>query len=201
MFRLIRDIIEEARRRARLAVELHDLIVDDDGWLQGEGVIHRPSHPSWYYATLSSGRPLGIMAHYSATKHGTALAMARRRERKRKPSDRAASWHISIEGDGRIVQQISLLCGAWHCSRGTVEGHRTNKSVVGIELISPDGLDFPEPQVLGAQRVWPAIVTEYDIPAERAMLQHSVFDPQRRRDPGRVWMTHHAPAVLEAAGL
>jgi N-acetyl-anhydromuramyl-L-alanine amidase AmpD len=206
MFRLIRDWWAESRRNALLAPTFHDLVVDNDGWLQGEGVIHRPSHPSWYYAELSSDRPIAVMAHYSVTKHGTALSMARRRQKQRKPADRAASWHVSLEGDGRIVQMISLLCGAWHCSRGVVvdaagKRHRTNKSAIGIELISLDGSSYPAPQVEGAERTWAAIVPEYEIPIELAMLEHSVFDPARRKDPGPVWMGVHAPDVLGAAGL
>lgn len=198
-------IWEPWRRALEAGPGLAELVVDDDGWLQGEGVEHVVAHPSWHYRSLSSSRPLGIVAHYTATEHGTALAMARRRTRRRRPSDRAASWHISIEGDGSIIQMISTLAGAWHCSRGhLVEGvdgprHRINRCTVGIELVSPDGRSFPPAQVESAKRVWRALVQEYDIGRVRAMLEHSTYDPARRRDPGPVWM-EHAEDVLKAAG-
>lgn len=147
------------------------------------------------------------MAHYTATDPGTADAMAKRRARERTADDRAASWHITICADGRIVQMVPFRRVAWHCARGTLRDvdrslPRTsiNQAAIGIEL-EGHGRKFPDAQVQAAMRVWRALVRAYGIPRELAMLEHSRFDPKRRSDPGPVWMARHAGEVLDAAYL
>lgn len=176
------------------------LIVNDEGWVVGFGMIHAPAHPSWYYQKLSTenGEPIANMLHYTVTSCGTAKPMAKRRQRKRKANDRAASWHFSIECNGYIWQQISVLSGAWHCSRGRVQGHRVNKSVVGIELVSKDGTSFPDRQMSALARLTDALTDTFEIPAHLALLYHSDFDPKRREDPGPVFDAQHKQPILDA---
>ena len=174
-----------------------ELEIDHAGWLHGPGVVRMPAHPSWHYSGLSTpdGHPAGVVWHYTATKHGTAKSMAKRRTRKRNPAkDRAASWHISLEGDGTIWQMISLLDGAWHC-RGQ------NRRTVGIELVG-HGDDFPKPQVWAAIRLVKALRAEYSWASKKSYIAgHRDFDPTRRRDPGDLWDNTILPAVLREAGL
>lgn len=194
---------------------LPELIVDRHGWLSGEGVTVIPMHASWRYSRLKSDGsvPLAIVAHYSATPHGTAVNMANRRKVARDtqptevdgdPEDRAASWHFSIEGDGSIVQMASCMVGTWHAggpSAKPIPGvGAANRYAVGIELIG-DGSAFPEPQVAAACRLWRALVAAYRIPKALAMVGHSELDPTRKRDPGALWTASHAPRVLAAAGF
>ena len=179
------------------------ITVDADGWLRGPQVTRIPAHPSWFTARLASGRPLGIMAHYTNTRAGTAEVMARRRTRPLRDTDRKASWHLTIASDGQIVQMVSCLAGAWHCRRGHVTAangkrYRINQSVVGIEL-EGYGRSFPAAQVQAAHAVWTALIHHYGIARDLAMLEHSHFDPERRKDPGPIWMAQHAPRILQNA--
>ena len=179
------------------------ITIDSDGWLHGPNIQRIPAHPSWFTARLASGESLGIMAHYTNTGAGTAEVMARRRTRPLRDTDRRASWHLTIAGDGQVVQMVPCLAGAWHCRRGRVTAangkrYRINRSVLGIEL-EGFGRAFPPAQVRAAAQVWAALVRHYSIAPDLAMLQHSEFDPKRRKDPGPVWMKQHAPRVLRYA--
>lgn len=163
-----------------------------------------PIHPSWYYNALTTAdkKPKAIVAHYSATKYGTAANMAKARSKQRQPEDRAASWHVSIEGDGTIVQMAPFTKGCWHAGGASckpIPGHgKPNLCSVGIELIG-FGDSFPEAQVRSACMVWRALCFYYAIERKDAMYQHSQLDPKRRKDPGPVWMKQHAEKVLDYA--
>lgn len=177
------------------------LRVNEAGWLEGEGVSAIPTHPSWFYAKLSTptGDPLAIVAHASATGPGTSVVMAKRRAVPRKPEDRAASWHISVEADGTILQMASCEVGCWHAI-GQIKGvGPANRTSVGIELIGFEKGPWPDAQVIGMARVCRAIVQSYGIRADRAQVPHAVIDPDRRTDPGKLWMTEHAAQVVEYA--
>jgi N-acetyl-anhydromuramyl-L-alanine amidase AmpD len=172
--------------------------------MYGPHVERIPIHPTWYYNSLSTPdkQPKAIVAHYSATAYGTAVNMAKRRSGARTAEDRAASWHVSIEGDGRIIQMAPFTKGCWHAGGKTckpIPGHgKPNLCSVGIELIG-DGTSFPDAQVDSACRVWKALVYYYKIDRKDAMYQHSELDPSRRKDPGPVWMKKHAEKVLDYA--
>jgi N-acetylmuramoyl-L-alanine amidase len=128
--------------------------------------------------------------------------MARNRQRPRGKGDRPASWHLTIDTDGTVVQMVPLHRQAWHAGSDTarpVPGLGwANARTIGIELVG-HGREFTAPQVAAAGAVWRAIVRAYGIPREFAMLQHSEIDPARRGDPGPVWMREHAEAVLAVA--
>lgn len=169
-------------------------------WLDGATRIE--AHPSWYGPLLTTSAPRGIVAHYTATDPGTAITMAKHRVPALSPGDRVASWHITIETDGSVVQMIPLNHVAWHAGSSTAKPvpglGQANYNTVGIELVGY-GKEFPPAQVESAKRVWRALVKRYGIKREFAMLQHSVIDPDRRDDPGPVFMGQHAPGILEAA--
>jgi N-acetylmuramoyl-L-alanine amidase len=171
-------------------------------WLGGTGVAAIPAHVSWYGAKLLGGAPRGIVAHYTATDPGTGTNMARRRVAARTPEDRAASWHITIEADGSVIQMVPLDHVAWHAGSDTAKPipnlGQANYSTVGIELVG-HGDVFPPAQVESAKRVWRTLVRHYGIAHAYAMLEHSAIDPTRRNDPGPVWMRQHATDVLDAA--
>lgn len=178
------------------------LTIDAKGWLSGPDVVRMPIDPSWYYAKLSTGTPKAIVAHYTATDPGTGRNMARNRQRKRTKDDRAASWHVTIETDGTIIQMAPFTAGCWHAGSDTARkipgvGWANNTSV-GIELVG-HGKSFPPEQVAAAARVWRALVATYSIPRELAMVTHRSIDPERRSDPGPVWMSEHAEWVLDEA--
>ena len=174
--------------------------VNEDGWLEGDGVEIMKAHPSWHYPKLSTphGDPLAIVAHTSATPLGTAINMAKRRMVPRKPEDRAASWHISIE-DARVVQMISCEAGAWHAIGGIKGAGPANRVSVGIELVGYEKGPWPDHQVQQAARVWRAIVQSYGIKRGLAMVPHAIIDPDRRSDPGRLWMKDYADSVVAFA--
>ena len=183
-------------------LDLDMMHVDDNGWLQGFGVTVIAAHPTWGQKRMltGSGNPNAIVAHYTATGHGTAVSMAKRRTvRFDSQKHRFASWHVSIEGDGSIVQMIPFNRSAWHAGGGKLlNGLSPNRCAVGIELVG-FGDSFPDNQIRAAMRVWRAIVKKYGIARDRAMIEHSRISPRRRSDPGPVWMNRHAQSVLSYA--
>lgn len=169
-----------------------------DGVLFGSGVEAIPAHASWYGGPMAR-QPQAIVAHYTATEPGTARSLHTRRVKRRVPVvQRNTSWHITIAADGAVYQMVQLTRRARHCGSGEIEGRPPNEVAIGIEL---EGLGdvFPPAQVAAAERVWRALVRAYAIPRELAMLEHSALDPERRSDPGPVWMREHADRVLAGA--
>jgi N-acetyl-anhydromuramyl-L-alanine amidase AmpD len=178
------------------------LVVDENGWLEGAEVQLIRMHSTWFYSKLSTpdGSPRAIVAHYTATAPNTAVSMARRRQHAfgTDKDDRAASWHVSIEADGSIIQMAPFTVGCWHALGNIPDVGAPNRTAIGIELVG-HGKAFPETQVAAACRVWRAIARRYEIAREHAMVEHSALDPARRGDPGPVWMTKHAAGVLDYA--
>lgn len=188
------------------------LLIDEGGWLHGPGVIRIASHPSWSYGGLRDSPkdiPLGVVWHYTATNPGTGKIMATRRRDKTYSQVKAdnggrgsGSWHVSIESDGSVIQQISFKRGAYHAGSNTAKPIPgigwANHTTASIELVG-HGKKFSLGQRLSAGDVLKALVAAYNIPREHAMHQHSQIDPGRRSDPGPVWMELHAPGVLAVA--
>lgn len=175
------------------------------GTLFGAGIRQFPSHPSWYGGPLKTpnGDPLAVVVHTSATGPGTAITMAKNRSGAHKPGERMASWHLTIDTDGSIVQQVPLTSCAWHAGSTSAKNIPgvgwANYTTVGIEIVSLDDKNFPQEQIDAYARVLRAIVRAYRIPREHAMISHASIDPARRVDPGTEWMTVHAPKVLDYA--
>ena len=176
---------------------LAPLEIDHAGWLVGDDVVIVPAHESWYYKKLDTpdSEPLGVIWHYTATDFGTAKSMAKRRTKRRKQGQRAASWHVTIAGDGKIWQLISLESGAWHC-RGSHKGIKINRSMIGIEL-EGHGQRFPEIQCIAAHRFLQAMVDDYGCKREELEHGHRDFDPKRRSDPGDLWAHEILPTILD----
>lgn len=200
------SVITEAWKRltirgSRMANALPPLHVNEDGWLEGEDVTLIKSHSSWFYPKLSTptGDPVAITWHASATAPGTAIGMARRRTVPRTKDDRPASWAISIEANGSIVQQASCEVGCWHAIGNIKGAGPANRVSTSIELIGYEKGPWPLAQVHAAMRVERAIVQSYGIKRSLAMVPHAVIDSARRSDPGKAWMRDHAEAVLEYA--
>lgn len=173
-------------------------------WLVGPRVQRVDADASWFGGPLDGGAPSGIVAHFTDTDPGTAVNMAKRRARKfgADPDDRLASWHITVETDGSIVVMIPLDHRAWHAGSPTAQPvpglGGANAQTIGIELVG-FGKVFTTAQVNAAAHVWRAVVREYAIACEFAMITHQSIDPTRRDDPGPVWMGNHAASVLDFA--
>lgn len=194
---------EKIRRALFPPVEVPSgLKINADGWIEGKGTKIIASDPSWYGPKMktSDGKPQAIVAHYSATDPGTAVNMAKKRVKPFQTGDRLASWHVSIETDGTIVQQVPFFNQAWHAGkgRGIPELGNPNRCSVGIELVG-HGEEFPLAQVEAAKELWRVLVKTYPIERKNAHWQHSTLDPDRRNDPGPVWMENHASGVLDYA--
>ncbi len=173
------------------------LRIDDDGWLSGWGVKIVRSHKSWTSGQRPTvaHRPEALLWHYTATEYGTAKNMAKRRAVKRIGTDRPASWHVTVAGDGTLWQQVSFEHVAWHCGAGRIGEYRVNECSVGIEL-EGHGLAFPEAQLDAAERLVVALVGAYELGRRACSYGHSEFDPARRSDPGRLWTGTHLPVLL-----
>lgn len=96
------------------APSLAPLEVGSDGWLVGENVVKVPTKRKGYHWRGIGGRPSGCLWHWTATPHGTALAMVKRCVEPAKPGERAAWVHCWIEHDGTIYQSGPLTGGAPH---------------------------------------------------------------------------------------
>lgn len=185
----------------------------DKDWYRGAKYIH--IHPTWTSGGMTGTRPDAIVWHYTATNPGTAVAMANRRKdqyRRRLPEhtdadegklfDRPASWHITIDTDGTVIQMAPFTAICWHAG-----GHGAlpidglgyaNSVAIGIELVG-HGDVFPPEQVEAAKQLARALVQHYNIDRKYAMVEHSAISPHRRSDPGVVWMTMYAKGVLDYA--
>src|SRR5687767_11260000 len=113
---LVRRFIDALNKEPDPWASLPPLHINEEGWLEGDGVIIVKSHPSWWGGDLKSGDPDGVVCHVSDTKPGTAMNMAKRRARKfgADPDDRLSSWHASVETDGALLQMVSFQSRAFH---------------------------------------------------------------------------------------
>jgi N-acetyl-anhydromuramyl-L-alanine amidase AmpD len=179
------------------------LTVDAEGWLQGDGVIRVPSHPSWFDGPFK-GRPRAIVWHYTATKYGTGMNMAKRHARpfedvkKEDPVLHVGSWHVTICRDGSIIQQVPFTHRAWHAGGRNREdlpglGH-PNEHSVGIEQ-EGYGKEWPEEMVIAACRVAKAICGWAPISKERASFGHRDCN-KVKEDPGQLWYDTVLPRIL-----
>lgn len=184
-----------------IPLNLEPILIDSAGWVSQAQADIMPADSSWFYHH-DPMKPIGVVCHFTATGPGSGKTMALRRMGDR-TGQRAASWHLTVEPDGTIIQMVSLVRGAWHC-RATAEnkkllGNVPNRCTIGIELVSKDGKHFPAAQVNAYARLLRAIVRKYKIPRNKAMLLHSELDPGRRSDPGPVWERDHAERVVQYA--
>lgn len=196
------DIVAAIEATTKLVVDaLHDILhIDHEGWLEGPGVMRMASHPSWYYPKLSTttGDPIAIVAHASDTPRGTGQVMARHRIGPRLPTDRAASWHASVEVD-HIVQMAPFHVGCWHAIGNIPTKGPANRVSIGIEMVGFEADPWPEGQIHQATRIWRALAKSYGIARAYAMIPHSSIDPARRTDPGKLFMSQHAQGILNVA--
>lgn len=129
------------------------LAIRADGWLVGDKVVHVPSVRGQRWHTKSGG-PWGVLWHWTATGHGTALAMARRIAKKAGPGMKATSVHLWVEADGTIYQSIPFTRGSSHAGapsatrfmdldrdnwvadhRGPPHGYSANSLLIGVEIV------------------------------------------------------------------
>lgn len=204
-----RAALETWDRERLAALEPDELSIDADGWLVGRGVVRIPSNDSWFGGKLNGGKPAAIVAHYTATDGGTGVRMARNRadfDRSHfadpKTGHMPGSWHLTIEQDGTLIQLIPFDTVAYHAGAPTAKPipglARANQCSIGIEFVG-HGRAFPGKQIDAACRVWPLLVKHYGIERACGMVQHSELDPTRRSDPGKVFMTKHAPRILTSS--
>lgn len=188
------------------------LQIDDDGWLvTAPGVITRMAHRSWYdwdeRLKTISGKPVGMVWHFTDTKPGTAATMARARLVPRTKTDRDASWHITIETDGTIWQMVPFMRGAWHAGKGksyvgsgVARPVSPNAALVGVEVVG-FGKSYTDAQVKSAGVLVAALAERYGWDSRACSHEHRDFDPVRRDDMGPPWTDKHLPTVLQAAGF
>jgi N-acetyl-anhydromuramyl-L-alanine amidase AmpD len=114
----------------------HDDLEIVDGWLSGPNVSRIPSVRHSPLTSKAHGEPgpLALIWHWTATGKGTADTIAKRWATYKRGVDRAASCHLFVCRDGRILQLVPFTLGSWHCAVGRIDGHRVNSCTVGIEL-------------------------------------------------------------------
>lgn len=186
--------------------------IDEFGWLvTAPGIFVRMAHPSWYSSEMRlktlSGKPVGLVWHFSSTNPGTGAAMARNKQVPRKKTDRESSFHLSIDTDGTIWQSVPFLRPAWHAGLGdpysgpgVKKPVSPNHALVGIELVG-HGKTYTEAQVKAAGLLVAALCEKYGWDSAACRHEHVHFDPERRTDTGEPWRSTHLPIVLRAAGF
>ncbi len=168
-----------------------------EGWYIGASKFQM--HPSWHSGTMT---PQAIVWHYTATGPGTSITMAKHRMLPFGVNNRPASWHITIDTDGSMVQMAPFHTVCWHAggadSLPIPNLGPANYHSIGIELVG-HGDVFTDKQVKSAKELARTLVKKYKIKREFAMVEHSALAPSRRKDPGPVWMQNHAADVLAYA--
>lgn len=136
------------------------LIIDKDGWLVGKNVVRVPVTRDLYPWKSKSKQPLGLLWHWTATAHGTALGMAKRTRTKEQSS---SFVHLWIEHDGTIYQSAPFHGGSGHAGGSTakhvIEGppgiitlvsndsaeYSVNYFLIGIEIVNVGEVRFVAP--------------------------------------------------------
>lgn len=111
---------------------LASAVIDQDGWLQGDKVVHVPSKR--HSALASGAKPVILLWHWTSTGHGTAFTMAKRIAPLAKGGERSGSVHFWVDGDGTIYQSVPTNRSAWHA--GAASSARFKK-VDGRWVIDP----------------------------------------------------------------
>lgn len=173
--------------------------IDDNGLLWGVQVKRILAHPSWFGGPMV---PLGIVDHTTDTGPGTAVVMAQNRVTPYVKTKRMASWHLTVDQDGLVVQQVPLTRCAWHAGSDSAKRLPfgwANYCTIGVELVSKDDKDFTQVQIDTYAKVKRAIVQKYGIPRDRAAIAHGSIDPKRRSDPGKMYAEKFNQYVLDTA--
>ncbi len=179
-----------------LSLNAEGFEIDAEGWLRGENAILMPAHRSWYGPELTTGEPIAVVNHYTATDFGTAKTMHKKRLKKRKKNQRAASWHVTIDHKGKIWQSVPFTWRSWHCAKGLIYDLRVSFCTVGIEL-EGYGKEFTDAQISAYRDLALVLRDTYRITCENFKHGHVDFDPARRSDPGPLWTKEILPKILK----
>lgn len=94
------------------------------------------------------------------------------------------SAHYFVEEDGTVRRLVPEDRRAWHAGvsywRGVTD---VNSHSIGIEIVNPGNLPFPEAQMLAVVGLCTDILSRHDIPAYN-VVGHSDIAPDRKEDPG-----------------
>ena len=191
----------EALHAAHIASEdLPPLEVDGRHVLHGDNCDYMASPKHSPLATVD-GEIDAIVWHVTDTRSAGAAALARRIARS---EGRAASWHICIDREGKIMQSIPLNLGAWHTGSDTAKrfklgpgglwqitdgpGMNPNRFACGIELENVGEVREHDGKWLG----WPFDPSRPERPIEVPASEVSMSGS------GRGWHTFTAPQIAAA---
>lgn len=107
--------------------------VGQDGWLveDASGLPALTRVPTVRTTSLEEPQPLGLCWHWSG---GPALGplfateLANSIRTYDKVRDAAASWHVLVAKNGRLIQSVSLTQGSWHVGRPGRIGAKPTKT-------------------------------------------------------------------------
>lgn len=127
--------------------------IDSQGWLAAteEGfpaVLKVPSVRTTPLDLAAGSSPLAIVWHWTGGPcRGPLYETALAEEIKGyKPNvDRAASWHVLVAKDGRLLQSVPFNVGSWHVGKpGRFNGRlfgNINRCTVGVEIANAGKLE------------------------------------------------------------
>ncbi len=101
------------------------------------------------------------------------------------------SAHYLIDEDGTVMRMVDEQRRAWHAGVSSWQGRAgLNDCSIGIEIVNPGHewgyRPFAEAQYAALERLCPAIMDRWSIPAAR-VLAHSDIAPERKEDPGELF--------------
>lgn len=194
--------------------------VNDSMWLEetASGLPPVIRVPSVRATSLEEPKPLGLVWHWTGgPARGPAFASALAEEIRTydKNKDRAASWHVLLAKDGRVIQSVPFDKGSWHVGRpGRIGGAPSkpadkwdslawpgrlyaniNRVTVGVELENSGKLE----KVGDKFYCWPYWLNPAAPPAERVPDPKVEIPASRTTLVGSVWYDDFPSAQQEAA--
>lgn len=171
--------------------------IGQDGWLevQESGLPPVLRFPTVRTSQLDIGAgelPLGIVWHWAGGNGKTehyAENLAKSIQTYDKTKDRAASWHVLVAKDGRLLQSAPFNVGTWHVGRPGRIGDPSklfgniNRATIGVELENAGRLE----KVGDRYYCWPFWLDpdaapevrqpdpKLEIPPERAVVHEGAF--------------------------
>lgn len=123
--------------------------------------------------------PIFIVMHYDAASNDTSAIYWMTN-----PSSKVSA-HIHISRSGVITQLAPFTTKCWHAGKSSWKGLvGLNSYSIGIELQNDGKQSYTTEQLLAAENVCRAIISEYSI---KEVVGHSDIAPGRKADPGKLF--------------
>lgn len=108
------------------------------------------------------------------------------------------STHLLIRRNGTVYQFVPFHKRAWHAGVSSFDGRANcNDYSIGIELEGADNIPYEEEQYQQLARVTHAIMHAYPAISQERITGHSNIAPERKTDPGPVFLWDYYRKLLD----